>query len=153
MLHSGQHGKAEPTSDLTLMTAHALSDAIHTQQVSCREVMASTLARIERINPRWNAIVSLREADVLLAEAEARDLQQRRQGCANAFLDLNGLRSHCLLEAADQAWLETACERLNLSLRAAHRLLKVARTLADLEGVASIARGHLGEALQYRPGS
>lgn len=85
--------------------------------------------------------------------AEARDLQQRRQGCANAFLDLNGLRSHCLLEAADQAWLETACERLNLSLRAAHRLLKVARTLADLEGVASIARGHLGEALQYRPGS
>jgi magnesium chelatase family protein len=85
--------------------------------------------------------------------AEARDLQQRRQGCANAFLDINGLRHHCLLEAADQAWLETACERLNLSLRAAHRLLKVARTLADLEGVASIARGHLGEALQYRPGS
>ena len=53
-------------SDLTLMTADVLSQAIHQKQVSCREVMASTLARIERINPRWNAIVSLREADVLL---------------------------------------------------------------------------------------
>ena len=66
--------------------------------------------------------------------------------------DLPGLRQHCPLSTADQAWLETACERLTLSLRAAHRLLKVARTLADLERVDSIARVHLAEALQYRPG-
>src|SRR5690606_26912359 len=64
--------------------------------------------------------------------AEARLRQTRRQGVANAFLDLPGLRMHCLLKADDQAWLETACERLGLSLRAAHRVLKVARTLADL---------------------
>ncbi|KHL73304.1 hypothetical protein PpSQ1_16415 [Pseudomonas putida] len=80
-------------------------------------------------------------------------MQHRRQGCANAFLDLEGLRRHCELCAADQAWLESACERLTLSLRAAHRLLKVARTLADLEGASTIARAHLAEALQYRPGS
>ncbi len=85
--------------------------------------------------------------------AQARELQQQRQGCANAFLDLHGLRRHCALEEADQAWLETACERLTLSLRAAHRLLKVARTLADLEGAVAITRSHLAEALQYRPGS
>jgi len=84
--------------------------------------------------------------------ASARDVQQQRQGCANAFLDLPGLRQFCPLSTADQAWLETACERLTLSLRAAHRLLKVARTLADLERVDSIARVHLAEALQYRPG-
>jgi magnesium chelatase family protein len=48
---------------------------------------------------------------------------------------------------------EGACERLTLSLRAAHRLLKVARTLADLEGSQAIGRAHLAEALQYRPGS
>ncbi|EJM58425.1 hypothetical protein PMI29_04509, partial [Pseudomonas sp. GM49] len=52
---------------------------------------------------------------------------------------------------ADEHWLESACERLTLSLRSAHRLLKVARTLADLEQVDAINREHLAEALQYRP--
>ena len=47
--------------------------------------------------------------------------------------------------------LESACERLTLSLRAAHRLLKVARTLADLERADTIGRRHIAEALQYRP--
>ncbi|MDF2490056.1 MAG: Mg chelatase subunit ChlI [Pseudomonas sp.] len=84
--------------------------------------------------------------------AAARELQQARQGCANAFLDLKALRRHCPLTAEDQKWLETACERLTLSLRAAHRLLKVARTLADLERAEAIGRRHLAEALQYRPG-
>ncbi|SFP36964.1 YifB family Mg chelatase-like AAA ATPase [Pseudomonas borbori] len=82
--------------------------------------------------------------------ADARQRQIRRQGVANAFLDLPGLRQHCALHAADQGWLESACERLGLSLRAAHRVLKVARTLADLEQVEQIARSHLAEALQYR---
>ncbi len=83
--------------------------------------------------------------------AEARERQHRRQGCANAFLDLPGLRRHCKLSTTDETWLETACERLTLSLRAAHRLLKVARTLADLEQAGCIRREHLAEALQYRP--
>ncbi|MBD1599867.1 YifB family Mg chelatase-like AAA ATPase [Pseudomonas typographi] len=83
--------------------------------------------------------------------AAARDRQLARQGCANAFLGLPGLREHCQLRPADEQWLEAACERLTLSLRAAHRLLKVARTLADLDGHAAIAREHVAEALQYRP--
>jgi len=83
--------------------------------------------------------------------ARARDIQLQRQGCANAFLDLNSLRTYCQLAKVDEAWLEQACERLTLSLRAAHRLLKVARTLADLEEQVRIGRGHLAEALQYRP--
>nr|NOY04949.1 ATP-binding protein [Gammaproteobacteria bacterium] len=92
-------------------------------------------------------------AAVAVKVAQARALQHGRQACANAFLDLEGLRRHCALKAADQVWLENACERLTLSLRAAHRLLKVARTLADLEGCETIGRAHLAEALQYRPGS
>ncbi|MDP9516056.1 YifB family Mg chelatase-like AAA ATPase [Pseudomonas protegens] len=83
--------------------------------------------------------------------AQARGLQRQRQGCANAHLDLPGLRRHCRLSTADERWLEAACERLDLSLRAAHRLLKVARTLADLEQAARINREHLAEALHYRP--
>ena len=92
-------------------------------------------------------------ASVAARVARARQRQLQRQGCANAFLDLPGLRRHCVLAPTDQAWLEQACERLNLSLRAAHRLLKVARTLADLEELAEIGRAHLAEALQYRPSS
>ena len=83
--------------------------------------------------------------------AAARQLQLTRQGCANAFLNLDGLRLHCPLNSTDQQWLEHACERMGLSLRAAHRILKVARTLADLEGQPHIRRAHLAEALQYRP--
>src|SRR5690606_41894192 len=83
--------------------------------------------------------------------ARARQRQLDRQGCANAFLDLNGLREHCRLQDEDRHWLEQACERLGLSLRAAHRILKVARTLADLAGLDALDRQHLAEALHYRP--
>ncbi|CAE6951049.1 putative magnesium chelatase YifB [Pseudomonas marincola] len=89
-------------------------------------------------------------ATCALQVARARQLQLQRQGCANAFLDLAGLRQHCALSTADQTWLENACERLALSLRAAHRVLKVARTLADLESAPDINRQQLAEALQYR---
>nr|WP_288356374.1 YifB family Mg chelatase-like AAA ATPase [uncultured Pseudomonas sp.] len=82
--------------------------------------------------------------------AAARDIQLQRQGIANAFLDLSGLRTHCALADADRQWLEHACERLTLSLRSAHRVLKVARTLADLQAQEQISRQHLAEALQYR---
>ncbi len=92
-------------------------------------------------------------ADASVRVAQARERQQQRQGCANAFLDLPGLRQHCKLPKVDEGWLETACERLTLSLRAAHRLLKVARTLADLDQMDAITRDHLKEALQYRPTS
>src|SRR5690606_4981939 len=84
--------------------------------------------------------------------AHARVRQLHRQGCANAFLDLPGLRAHCRLSDNDRDWLETACERLGMSLRAAHRILKVARTLADLEQSEDVRQSHLAEALQYRSG-
>ena len=85
--------------------------------------------------------------------AAAQQRQLERQGCANAHLDLPGLRAHCPLSDADRLWLESAGERLRLSLRALHRVLKVARTLADLEGLADIQRAQLAEALQYRAAS
>jgi len=61
--------------DITDLSAHDLSVAIRTRQVSCREVMQATLARIERVNPTYNAIVSLRDADALIREADARDVE------------------------------------------------------------------------------
>jgi amidase len=53
--------------------ATALSQAIHSRQISCRELMRATLARIAALNPRYNAIVSLREEGALLDEADAHD--------------------------------------------------------------------------------
>src|SRR6185437_8489573 len=75
------HARRSPTRnigvvmDLCDLPAHALSRAIHTREVSCREVMQATLARIERVNPVHNAIVSLRDDDALLREADERDAQ------------------------------------------------------------------------------
>src|SRR5262245_29763040 len=59
--------------ELLELSAHALSEAIRTRQASCREVMRATLERIERVNPTFNAIVSLRDGDELLREADQRD--------------------------------------------------------------------------------
>ena len=56
-------------------------------------------------------------------------------------------------DGAGLALLKQAAERLSLSARGYHRVLKVARTLADLDGSDSVGRLHVGEALAYRTGS
>ena len=61
------------------LPAHRLSRAIRDREVSCREVMQATLERIDAVNPTYNAIVSLRDPDLLLHEAEACDAQLRER--------------------------------------------------------------------------
>lgn len=108
-----------------------------------------TVAReATRLTPNPEAGISTQQAAAQVAQAHQRQIQ--RQACSNAQLNLLSLRDVCQLTAEDQQWLEQACERLNLSLRATHRILKVARTIADLDQALDIARSHLAEALQYR---
>ncbi|MFJ1299570.1 YifB family Mg chelatase-like AAA ATPase [Pseudomonadota bacterium AL_CKDN230030165-1A_HGKHYDSX7] len=76
--------------------------------------------------------------------------QRLRQGCANGQLPVNDLAGVCGLDGTSQAWLARALERAGASARGAHRLLRVARTLADLEGASHVGVPHLAEALQYR---
>jgi amidase len=64
--------------DILDLPAYALSDAIRARRISCHDVMRATLARIEAVNPRHNAIVSLRDGDELLREADARDAELAR---------------------------------------------------------------------------
>ena len=64
--------------DLLDLTAHALSYAIRARRVSCRDVMQATLSRIAAVNPTYNAIVSLRDGDALLREADEYDAELRR---------------------------------------------------------------------------
>ena len=71
--------------DITALDATALSEAVHARRVSCREVMQAYLARIARFNPTYNAIVSLRPDDELLAEADACDAEPAR-GASRGWL-------------------------------------------------------------------
>ncbi len=80
----------------------------------------------------------------------ARRVQLERAGVANAALDHGGIQAHCCLTEADHTLLEAALQRLGLSARAYHRILRVARTIADLDGSETIATPHLTEALSYR---
>ena len=63
---------------ITALSACELSERIHARSVSCREVMSACLARIDALNPVFNAIVSLQPAETLLAQADARDVQLAR---------------------------------------------------------------------------
>ena len=77
-------------------------------------------------------------------------LQQSRQGRPNAHLTNREIDQHCQPDAAGAALLKQALTRLNLSARAYHRVLKVARTIADLAAAETILATHIAEAVQYR---
>ncbi len=68
----------------------------------------------------------------------------------NAQMGTKMIRKHCPLNESSKTLLKTAMERLNLSARAYDRILKVARTVADLEGSDGIGDTHISEAIQYR---
>jgi magnesium chelatase family protein len=69
----------------------------------------------------------------------------------NAEMRAGDVRRHCPLDESGSNLMRTAMQQLQLSARAYHRVLKIARTIADLAGVESITPAHLAEALQYRP--
>ncbi|MDP2661398.1 MAG: YifB family Mg chelatase-like AAA ATPase, partial [Dehalococcoidia bacterium] len=71
----------------------------------------------------------------------------------NAEMTPKEVREHCKLDPVAQNLLRAAMNQMHLSARAFHRVLKLARTIADLAGVEAIAASHVAEALQYRPRS
>ena len=84
----------------------------------------------------------------------ARAVQARRLGDTrklNSDMGPAEVRAHCRLDEAGERLLRAAMQQLNLSARSYHRVLKLARTIADLAGSERIAVAHLAEALQYRP--
>lgn len=86
---------------------------------------------------------------------QAREVQTNRFSASksvhyNAQMNTKQIRKFCVLDDASKSLLKTAMERLNLSARAYDRILKVARTIADLERVQEILPSHISEAIQYR---
>ncbi len=86
--------------------------------------------------------------------AVARNVQHKRFARSkifcNAQMTSRQIRSHCRIDAASDRLLETAIDKLGLSARAHNRIIKIARTLADLEQVPHISADHVAEAIQYR---
>jgi magnesium chelatase family protein len=108
---------------------------------------------------RYRDLASGRRAEGSAAVRErveaARVVQQQRtagldgQHC-NAQIDTAGLRAHCAVCPSGARLLELAMDRFGLSARAHGRILRVARTIADLAGEAAIAPDHVAEAIGYR---
>lgn len=81
---------------------------------------------------------------------QARNRQIRRQGVCNAHLDAQALREHVQLDADARKLFARASNAMSLSLRVQHRLLRVARTIADLQNTSGVSGEHLAECLCYR---
>jgi magnesium chelatase family protein len=88
---------------------------------------------------------------------EAARERQRERFAGSDRLVSNGdmgpaeIREYCVLDDAGKGLLRAAMQQLHLSARAYHRILKLARTIADLAGAEKIETAHLAEAIQYRP--
>ena len=80
----------------------------------------------------------------------ANRLQIERQGVANGQLESSGVKRYCRLATEDVFFFENAAKQLHLSPRGCQRVLKVARTIADLDGAESIKQNHLAEAAGFR---
>jgi magnesium chelatase family protein len=85
----------------------------------------------------------------------AREIQTKRFADSekvhyNAQMNTKQIGTYCQLNEASKNLLKTAMDRLNLSARAYDRILKVSRTICDLDGTENILPEHIGEAIQYR---
>lgn len=97
-----------------------------------------------------NSVVE--ESSRVVAERiyKAQSFQLQRSKSYNAYLNVSQIEQFCWLSEQDKTWFFKACEQLHISVRAYHKILKVARTIADLSLCKHIDRQHLMEAMQYR---
>lgn len=115
-------------------------------QVNVPQVPREQLTGADKTNapiPESSAVIASRVEN-------ARITQLQRQGCTNAQLSTAQVNQVCELGQSQIKLMSTALERLELSARAYHRVLKVARTIADLDQTRALEEHHLSEALGYR---
>ena len=111
--------------------------------------------QIEVLRPKTSILTAPRAASESSATVrdrviDARRLQSDRAGKTNALLDNGELEQFCRIKGESLRLLEHAVEQLYLSPRACHRILKVSRTIADLDQSIEIRTEHLAEAIAFR---
>ena len=94
--------------------------------------------------------IDIRKRVIAARDIQTKRFQDQEKVHYNAQMSTKLIRKHCILDDTSKSLLKTAMERLNLSARAYDRILKVARTIADLEQSSAITGAHIGEAIQYR---
>ena len=100
---------------------------------------------------RWEESSEAIRERVLAAREVQRERFREHAGVhCNAHMATREIRRYCVLSPSCKSLLQTAVESLGLSARAFDRILKVARTAADLDGVEAIAGRHIAEAIHYR---
>jgi magnesium chelatase family protein len=104
-------------------------------------------------NRRGESSAAMRERVLLARERQLRRFAGVSHRFANADLGPRELAEHCRLDSAGEKLLRATVRHFALSARAYHRVLRVARTIADLEGCAAIATEHVAEAARYRHAS
>ena len=108
------------------------------------------MTRLQHEELHLNAAPGESSAQIRERVIRTRELQRNRTGVCNAHLSQSQLKEHCQLSTSNQDLLDKAMNALQLSARATYRILRVARTIADLAGSENINTPHLTEAIQYR---
>ena len=101
-------------------------------------------------NRKAESSVSIRERVTKARELQSQRFAEMDTVNYNAQMSTKLIREYCKLDETSLQLLKTAMERLNLSARAYDRILKVSRTIADLEGASDVGSAHIAEAIQYR---
>ncbi|MBL8373746.1 YifB family Mg chelatase-like AAA ATPase [Accumulibacter sp.] len=142
--HGDARGRCRCTPDQVLRYRRRISGPL-LDRIDLQIEVPVVPAEVLQQAPDGEASASVRARVTL-----ARERQTTRQGKANARLTTKEIDQYCQPQAAAAALLKHAISRFDLSARAFHRLLKVARTIADITGSDTIEAQHVAEAVQYR---
>lgn len=114
----------------------------------CTEVPSVSFSKMKKRTP-GEPSAKIRERVKTVQEIQ-RKRYQKEKFCFNGELDGRNLEKYCVMTAEADRLLEQAYEQFQFSTRAYHKILKVARTIADMEEAEKILPEHIGEALAYR---